>query len=96
MTRRVLVAIGIGVLVTAATAVSSFVLWNRGFDVVGQFVFWPNTLLQTLLPAPNIGTPNHPIYEATPLNGLAFVASFPLAVASYGLVAYAFLRRFKT
>jgi hypothetical protein len=95
MTRPVLVAIGIGVLVTAATASSSFVLWNRGFDIISQVVFWPNTLLQTLLPAPNIGTPHHPIYEATPLNGLAFVASFPFAVILYGLATYAFLRRLK-
>jgi hypothetical protein len=90
---RVLMAIRIGVLVTAATAAASFLLSSRGADTISEVVFWPNTLLQALTPAPNIGTPDHPLYEGTPLNLLAFLTSFPLAVISYGFVAYVFLRR---
>jgi hypothetical protein len=49
-----------------------------------------------LIPAPNIGTLDHPLYEGTPLNFLAYLASFPLAVIFYAFVAYLFLRRLKT
>ena len=93
---RVLMAVGIGILVTAGTAAASFLLSSRGADSIGEVVFWPNTVLQALTPAPNIGTSDHPLYEGTPLNLLAFLASFPLAVILYGFVAYVFLRRFKT
>jgi hypothetical protein len=93
---RVLLAIGIGVLVTLVTCAASFALNGRGFESTGEAVFWPNSLLQYLVPAPNIGTADHPHYEGTRLNFLAFVASFPLAVIFYGLVAYLFLRRLKT
>ena len=61
-----------------------------------EALFWPNTVLQYLVPAPNIGTSDHPLYEGTPLNFLAFAASFPFAVVIYGAVAYVFLRRVKT
>jgi hypothetical protein len=93
---RVLLAIGIGVLVTAGTAAASFALNTHGSESIGDAVFWPSTLLQSLIPAPNIGTPDHPLYEGTPLNFLAYLASFPLAVIFYAFVAYLFLRRLKT
>jgi hypothetical protein len=89
-------AVGIGVLVTAGTGAASFLFSSRGADSIGELVFWPNTVLQALTPAPNIGTPDHPLYEGTPLNLLAFLASFPFTVILYGFVAYVFLRRFKT
>ena len=57
---------------------------------------WPNTLLQHLAPAPNIGMPDHPLYEGTPLNFFAFLVSFPFAVVVYAAVAYVCLRRLKT
>jgi hypothetical protein len=93
---RILLAIGIGVLVTAITAAVSFAMTSRGAESAGEILLWPNTLLQVLVPAPNIGTPDHPLYEGTPLNFFAFLASFPLAITVYGVVAYVCLCRLKT
>jgi hypothetical protein len=86
-------ALGIGLLVTIVTAAIASSLSSESAHEV---LFWPNTVLQYLLPTPNIGTPDHPIYEGTPLNLVAFIASFPFAVIVYGSIAYALLRHLKT
>ena len=90
---RILLAIVIGVFVTIITAAVASALSS---EPAREVLFWPNTVLQSLLPASNIGTPDRPLYEGTPLNFLAFIVSFPLAVVVYGAVAYVFLRRLKT
>jgi hypothetical protein len=90
---RILFAVVIGAIVTGVTAA---VAVANSSESVRELVFWPNTLLQYLVPAPNIGTAEHPFYEGTPLAFLAFLVSFPFAVIVYSLVAYAFLRRLKT
>jgi len=89
---RILLAIGLGILITAVTAGAAFALSSES---VREVLFWPNTVLQYLVPAPNIGPPDHPVYEGTPLNLLAFSASFPFAVIVYSAVAYVFLCRLK-
>lgn len=53
-----------------------------------RVLMWQNSLLQSMTPQVNIGTPEHPIYEGTPLNVLALVASVPLGFLIYGLIAY--------
>jgi hypothetical protein len=90
---RILVAIVIGVFVTFVTGAVASALSSES---AREVLFWPNTVLQRLVPASNIGTPDRPLYEGTPLNFLAFVVSFPFAVVVYGAVAYVFLRRLKT
>jgi hypothetical protein len=65
---RILVAIAVGVFVTAIMAAAASVLKS---DSAREVLFWSNTLLQSLLPAPNIGTVDHSIDEGTPLNLLA-------------------------
>jgi hypothetical protein len=90
---RIIFALAIGLLVTIVTAaVASALSW----DSARELLFWPNTVLQYFVPAPNIGTPDHPACEGTPLNFVAFLASFPFAVIIYSAVAYAFLRYLKT
>jgi hypothetical protein len=90
---RILLAIVIGVFVTIVTAAVALALSSES---AREVLFWQNTVLQSLVPASNIGTPDHPLYEGTPLNFLAFVVSFPFAVVVYGAVAYVFLHRLKT
>src|SRR5438034_8669481 len=94
--RLALLAFGIGVLITAITATVAFVPNWDSAESVREAIFWPNTLLQNLVPVvyglPNIGTPDHPLYEGTPVNILAFFISFPLAIFVYSIVAYIFLR----
>ena len=88
----ILVAVGIGALLTAVTATAAYFASRSGSDRLSEIIYWPNTALQALMPAPNIGTPGHPLYEGTPLNILAFFASFPAATLIYALIAYLFLR----
>jgi hypothetical protein len=55
----------IGVVLTAATAGIASALSS---EPARELIFWPNTVLQYLMPAPNIGTPDLSLYEGTPLN----------------------------
>jgi hypothetical protein len=87
-----LLALGIGALLTAITATAAYFASRRGLDRLSEIIFWPNTALQALIPAPNMGTPEHLIYEGTPLNILAFFASFPAATLIYALIVYLFFR----
>ena len=91
MTKRIFLAFAIGVLVTAILFALSFAADSFGFTTLANGLLWQNTLLQGLAPLGNIGTPEHPVYEGTPLNFLAFLASIPLSIIIYSLVAYAAL-----
>jgi hypothetical protein len=89
----ILSAFGIGVLLTTLTAALSYFASQAGAQLVSEILFWPNTLMQSLVPLHNVGTSAHPLYEGTPLNIAAFFMSFALAVLVYGAFAYIFLRR---
>jgi hypothetical protein len=89
----ILSAFGIAILFTALTAALSYFASQAGVELASEILFWPNTLMQSLVPLHNIGTTAHPLYEGTPLNIAAFFVSFPLAVFVYGTAAYIFLRR---
>lgn len=89
----ILSAFGIGILVTALTAALSYFASQAGGELLSEILFWPNTLMQNVVPLHNIGTTVHPLYEGTPLNIAAFFVSFPLAILVYGTTAYIFLRR---
>jgi hypothetical protein len=90
---RIFLAIVIGAFVSIVTAAVASALT---FDSAREVVFWPNTLLQYWVQTPNIGTPDHPIYEGTALNYLAFLLSFPFAALIYSALAYVYLRCLKT
>ena len=89
----ILLALGIGTLVTAVTAAISYFTFQAGAELVSEILFWPNTLMQSLVPVHNIGTPEHSFYEGTPVNIAAFFVSFPLGILVYSAVAYIFVRR---
>lgn len=89
----ILSAFGVGVLSTTLTAVLSYLASQAGAELASEILFWPNTLMQSLVPHHNIGTTAHPLCEGTPLNIAAFFVSFPLAILVYGTAAYIFLRR---
>ena len=89
----ILPALGIGILLTALSAALAYFASRAGAQLISEILFWPNTLMQSLVPLHNIGTTAHPLYEGTPLNIAAFFVSFPLAVLVYGTAAYIFLRR---
>jgi hypothetical protein len=89
----ILWALGIGVLFAALTIAVSYFASQAGAELVSEILFWPNTLMQSLVPLHNIGATAHPLYEGTPLNIAALLVSFPLAVLVYSTAAYIFLRR---
>jgi hypothetical protein len=86
-------ALGIGTLATAVTAALSYFAFQAGAELVSEILFWPNTLMQSPVPLHNIGTPENPFYEGTPVNIAAFFVSFPLGILVYSAVAYVFVRR---
>ena len=81
---RIVLATVIGVFVTIGTAAVASALSSES---AREVLFWPNTVLQSLVPASNIGAAYRPVYEGTPLNFAAFVVSFPFSVVVYGAVA---------
>ncbi len=88
-------AVGIGVALTAATEFSAYFAYDIGAEGLAHALTWANTLLQDAVPCNNIGTAAEPLCEGTPLNLLAYFASFPLSLAAYSLLAYGLvLRRF--
>lgn len=90
--KTALLAAGIGILITMLLLALAFGVDSLGYPNVSSALFWQNALLQSLCPTMNIGTPDHPVYEGTPLNFLAFIASIPLGFIIYGIPAYVLLR----
>jgi hypothetical protein len=91
MLKRVLLAFVVGLFATGLLIGLSFVVDSFGFSTIANALFWQNTLLQSYAPLGNIGTAAHPVYEGSPLNFLAFLASIPLGFIVYGVLAYAAL-----
>ncbi|MGH7182641.1 MAG: hypothetical protein ACREJN_11775 [Nitrospiraceae bacterium] len=72
-----LLATGIGLVLTAGFAGAAYLLHAAGAEGAARAALWQNTLLQSLVPLNNIGTPERPFYEGTPLNYVMFIAAFP-------------------
>jgi hypothetical protein len=88
MLRKILFAALAGLVITILLTLASYVADTLGARTASKLLFWPNTLLQTLVPLHTIGKLEKPIYEGTPLNFLAFIASFPFAILFYGIGAF--------
>jgi hypothetical protein len=82
----------LGVAVTLLLFAVAFVAGSAGHTELARALFWQNELLQALIPRHNIGTPEHPIYEGTPLHLIGFIASIPIGFVIYGVLAYIALR----
>jgi hypothetical protein len=81
--RRFLLALGGGVLATFVLLALAFLAGAYDMDWLARALFWQNSLLQSLVPLGDIGTPGKPVHEGSPLNLLAFLASIPLGIAIY-------------
>ena len=90
--RRVLLSLVCGTALTAITALAASVAYDASAEVVSRLLFWPNSVLQLAVPCNNIGTPAQRMCEGTPLNYVAFLVSFPLAVLVYSSLCYWWLR----
>ena len=90
--RDVAIAAAFGVLLTLLLLAFAVAANAAGHDDVARVLFWPNGFLQGLVGRHNIGTPEDPFYEGTPLNFLAYVASIPFGFVVYGAIAYVAIR----
>ena len=90
--RHAVTASLIGIAATLVLLAGAFAADASGFPNLARSLFWQNGLLQSLVPQGNIGTPESPVYEGSPLNYLAFLASIPLGFAAYGCLAYVALK----
>lgn len=81
-------SLAIGIAVTLALTAAASLTYDVGAEFTTRLLSWPNTLLQSMIAPHNIGTTEKPVYEGTPLNLLAYFASFPLSICIYTLVAY--------
>src|SRR5690348_12983253 len=91
MFKRVLLAFAVGLFATGLLIGLSFAADSLGLPTIASALSWQNTLLQSYAPLGNLSTAAHPVYEGSPLNFLAFLASIPLGVVIYSLLAYAAL-----
>jgi hypothetical protein len=92
MIKRIMLAGLIGVAVTLLLIAMSFAADDAGHETLSNVLFWQNWLLQALVPAPDIGTAEHPFAEGTPLTFIAWFASVPLGFVIYGMAAFAIMR----
>ena len=90
--RRVLLSIAFGIAFTAISALAANVAFDSNAESLSRGLFWPNSLLQLALPCNNIGSSSQPVCEGTPLNFLAYLVSFPLAVLIYSTLCFWWLR----
>jgi hypothetical protein len=88
-----LMSVGAGVLLTVVLTLASYLLDKLGAQSLATVLFWPNSLLQSAAPCIRGSGLERPFCEGTPINALAFVASFPLSIAVYSAIAYAIIRR---
>ena len=93
MKLRLLMALGLGVILTAVLTASAIAAYRAGAELVARSLLWPNTLLQSLFPCLNIGTPEEPFCEGSPLHLFVLGASEVLSVAVYASIAYILIRR---
>jgi len=87
--KRLLLSILCGLLITVALTVIAFS--NSTSKNTAGILLWQVTLLAQGVPHGNIGTPEHPVYEGSPLDLIPVFVGVPLGIPIYTLVSYASL-----
>ena len=86
--RRSFISIAFGVCITLLLLAFAFGADAMGHPNVARILLWQNELLQSVVGGLNVGTLANPVYEGTPLNGVAFILSIPFGFLIYSLAAY--------
>lgn len=91
------IALAIGVVFTIVLSIAAEYTHGTRMESVARMLSWANTLLQSFVPCYDMGNGmgsiERPYCEATALNVLAYVASYPLSITVYAAIAYFILRR---
>ena len=85
----------IGASVALVLFVASEVAFGLGAGRIARALEWQASFIQGLVPSPNLGTPDPPIYEGTPLHMVAWYVGAFLGIPLYTLIAYVALRVFR-
>ncbi len=89
--KRVVASIFIGSVITSVIVWLTFRSSNAS---LGKILLWPVPLIVNAIPGLNVGTVEHPVYEATPLHFLGLILGVAISAIFYSVVAYyAFVRR---
>jgi hypothetical protein len=91
MTSRVRRCFMAGLLGCTPVAVAARELHSVNPSAFTRTVLAPVPMIVGLVPGHNIGTPEQPFYEGTPVHVLAAVAAVPLCAIAYTLLAYVLL-----
>ncbi len=83
--KRVVASIFIG---SAITCVFVWLASRFNNTNLGKILLWPVPLIVNAIPGLNVGTPENPIYEATPLHFLGYIAGVGVSAIFYSVVVY--------
>src|SRR4051812_3403907 len=84
---------------TVAAALT-FILFGAAYAIsdssehLARVLYWQGYSLQSLVSAANIGSAEHPIYEANPIHVVAYFAGLPVGMALYFLFVWVALHIF--
>ncbi len=87
--KRWLLSFFCGLLITVALTMIAFS--DSTPKNTARIFLWQVTLLAQGVPHGNIGTPEHPVYEGSPLDLIPVFVGVPLGIPIYTLVTYAAL-----
>jgi len=77
----------------ALTAMELVLTNTTGAEWMAWVLLLPWALLSAVAPHPNIGTPDHPLYEGTPFDLAAAAIGLPLSALINIGIAYLIIRR---
>ncbi len=78
-----------GLIGISVTTFGIMVAYISGGSSIGRLLYWQGYLLQSFVPAPNLGPPTDPHFEATPIHMFAFFLGIPLGILIYSILSYA-------
>ena len=84
-------ALVLGLAIAIALFVFSELAVYFGFGRWARIIEWQASLFQSLVPAHNIGTVDHPVYEGTPVHLVAWYVGVILSAPLYIALVYAAL-----
>ena len=83
---------GLAITIAAVSVAALFAI-EVGSWVPAQVLLWPAWILLAALPCFNIGTPEHPVCEGTPIHLVVALLGVALAVVFYAGVVYLVLAK---
>ena len=84
-------SLAIGSVGTLGSFALSYAASSLGFGGAAHLLYWQGWWLQGFLACSNVGSPERPLCEGTPLNLVVFMLGLPFGIVLYTLVALVIL-----